>query len=151
MPIVTLKIEDNAKLSKLLSEGFKRSIYWNEYKVILNKNYNAHEYMGEQLDASIQGLNRLCVVPYIRNAKSTAENSNNKYFLSRLRIDNYSIEIGGRNFYDQSINDSIKQDDEIRKISTEQGDDYTTGCLLDFVYFMKKYRLIAVDLRKQKL
>ena len=37
IPIVTLSAEDNAKLSKLLSEGFKRTIYWNEYKVIENK------------------------------------------------------------------------------------------------------------------
>ena len=36
------------------------------------------------------------------------------------------------------INDSIKQYDEIRKISTEKGDDYTTSCLLDFAYFQKK-------------
>ena len=42
VPVVTLKTEDNAKLSKLLSKGFKRPIYWNEYKVIPNKNYNAN-------------------------------------------------------------------------------------------------------------
>ena len=64
--------------------------------------------------------------------------------------ENYNIEIDGKNFYDQPINDSIKQYDEIRKISTGQGDDYTTGCLLDFAYFEKNYRLIAVDLSKQK-
>ena len=63
---------------------------------------------------------------------------------------NHNIEIDGRNFYDQPINDSIKQYDEIRKISTGQGDDYTTGCLLDFNYFEKNYRLIAADLSKQK-
>ena len=40
VPIVTLSIEDNVKLSKLLSEGFKRSVYWNKYKVISNKTYN---------------------------------------------------------------------------------------------------------------
>ena len=74
-----------------------------------------------------------------------------KYFLPRFKIENYYIEIDGRNFYDQLINDSIKQYDEIRKISTGQGDDYTTGCLLDFSYFGKKnYRLTAVDLSKQK-
>ena len=73
-----------------------------------------------------------------------------KYFLPRVKIENYNIEIDGRNFYDQPINDSIKQYDEIRKISTGQGDDYTTGCLLDFAYFEKNYRLIAVDLSKQK-
>ena len=38
----------------------------------------------------------------------------------------------------------------MRKISTGQGDDYTTGCLLDFAYFEKNYRLIAADLSKQK-
>ena len=48
------------------------------------------------------------------------------------------METHGRNFYDQSINDLIKQYDEIRKISTGQDDDYTTGCLLDFAYFGKK-------------
>ena len=73
-----------------------------------------------------------------------------KYFLPRVKIENYNIEIDGRNFYDQPINDSIKQYDEVRKISTGQGDDYTTGCLLDFAYFEKNYRLIAVDLSKQK-
>ena len=60
------------------------------------------------------------------------------------------MEIGGRNFYDQPINDLIKQYEEVRKISTGQGDDYTTGCILDFFYFEKSYRLIAADLSKQK-
>ena len=53
-------------------------------------------------------------------------------------------------FDDQAINDTIKQNDEVKKISTGQGDDCTTGCLLDFAYFKKNYKLIAVDLSKQK-
>ena len=57
---------------------------------------------------------------------------------------------GGRNFYDQPLNDLIKKYDEVRKVSTGQGDDYTTVCLLDFAYFEKNYRLIAADLSKQK-
>ena len=71
-------------------------------------------------------------------------------FFQEFKIENCNIEIDGRNFYDQPINDLIKQYDEIRKISTGQGDDYTTGCLLDFAYFEKNYRLIAADLSKQK-
>ena len=78
------------------------------------------------------------LLPYGRGDKVTNENSYRRYFLPRLKIKNYNIEIDGRNFYDQSINDLIKQYDEIRKISTGQGDDYTTGCLLDFAYFEKK-------------
>ena len=90
------------------------------------------------------------VFPYMKGDNFTTENSYDKYFLPRLKIDNYNIEIDGRNFYDQAVNDSIKRYDEIRKISTGQGDDYTTGCLLDFAYFENNYRLIAVDLSKQK-
>ena len=44
----------------------------------------------------------------------------------------------------------IKQYDKVRKVSTRQGDDYTTGCLLDYAYFKDNYRLIAVNLSKQK-
>ena len=80
----------------------------------------------------------------------TNENSSRIYSLPRLQRKKYNVEIDGRNFYDQSINDLIKQYDEIRKISIGQGDDYTTGCLLDFVYFEKNYRLITDDLSQQK-
>ena len=65
-----------------------------------------------------------------------------------MKIKNYNIEIDGRNFYDQSINDLIKQYDKVRKIPTGQGDDYTTGCLLDYVYFKDDFRLIIADLSK---
>ena len=107
--------EDNVKLSKLLSEGFERPIYWSEYKVISNKNYNTNEYIREQRGTSIQGINRLFVFPYITGANVTTENSYDKYFLPKLKIDNYNIEIDGRNFYDQSINDSVKQYHEIEE------------------------------------
>ena len=56
----------------------------------------------------------------------------------------------GRNFYNQPISDQIKNYDEIRKITTGKGDDYTTGCLLDYQYFKDHYQLIAVDLSTQK-
>ena len=73
-----------------------------------------------------------------------------KKFLPRFKIEIYNIEIDGINFFDQPINDSIKQYDEIRKIPTGQGDDFSTGCLLNFAYFEENYRLIAVDLSEQK-
>ena len=92
--IVTLKTEDNTKLSKLLIDGFKRSIYWNEYKKIPEKIYATNENVTILIDPSQQGI------------------------LPRIKIENYNIETDGRNFYDQPINDFIKQDDEIRKIST---------------------------------
>ena len=152
-----LSAEYNAKLSKFLGEGFKRAVYWNKYKVIDNKVVeiaanNGEKYIRELLDSSWQGVKRLFVLAYDNTAgnNQVSIDSFKKYFLPRVKIENYNIEIDGRNFYDQPINDSIKQYDEVRKVSTGQGDDYTTGCLLDFAYFEKNYRLIAADLSKQK-
>ena len=157
MPIVTLSVEDNSKLTKLLNEGFKRTIYWNEYKVASNKvveiaAVNDVTYIRELLDSSCQGVKRLFVLAYNNTAGNDqfSVDSYRKYFLTRVKIDNYNIDIDGRNFYDQPINNSIKQYDEVRKICTGQGDDYTTGCLLDYSYFRKNYRLIAAALSKQK-
>ena len=71
---------------------------------------------------------------------------NNRLFL--LKTKNYSIEIDRKYFYDQPINDLIRHYDEI---STEQGDDYTTSCLLNFAYiFLKKIQIKAADLSKAK-
>ena len=83
------------------------------------------------LDSSYQGVKRLFVLAYDNTTddNQVSDNSFKKYFLPSAKIENYNIEIDGRNFYDQPINDSIKQYDEIRKISTGQGDYYTTGCL----------------------
>ena len=155
VPTVALSTENNAKLSKLLREGFKRPVYWNEYSVIAEKSYNANVLIRVSIDPSCQGINRLLVLAYEGGDNRVTDDSHRRYFLPRVEIKNYNIEIDGRNFYGQPINnqetnDLIKQYDELRKISTGQGDDYATGYLLDFVYFKKNYRLIAADLSKQK-
>ena len=139
VPIVTLSTEDNAKLSKLLSEGFKRPVYWNKYKIIPNKTYNENDYIRELLDASYQGVKRLFVLAYrdCGGANRVTADSQRRYFLPRVKIENYNIEIDGRNFYDQPINDLIQLHNEVRKVSTGKGGDYTTGCLLDFTYLKK--------------
>ena len=66
--------------------------------------------------------------------------------LSRVDITNCNVLIDVRNFYDQPINDQVKTSDEIRKIATGKGDDYTTGCLLNYQHFKHHYQLITVDL-----
>ena len=120
VPIVTLKTEDNTKLSKLLSDGFKRSIYWNKYKVIDNilveiAVNNEEKYIRELLDSSYQGVKRLFVLAYnnTEGNNQVSADSFKKYFLPGVKIENFNIEIDGRNFHDQPINDSIKQYDEI--------------------------------------
>ena len=58
--------------------------------------------------------------------------------------------IDGKNFFDQPINSINKTYENIRKIATNQGDNYTTGCLLDYSYFKDYYKMIATDLSKQQ-
>ena len=58
--------------------------------------------------------------------------------------------INGENVFDQPINDNKVTYENIRKIAAGQGDDYTTGCLLDYPYFKDVYKMIAVDLSKQQ-
>ena len=56
--------------------------------------------------------------------------------------------IDGKSFFDQPINNDLKTYENIRKIATGEGDDYTTGCLLDYFYFKDYYKMIAIDLSK---
>ena len=113
VPIVTLSTKDNVNLTKQLNEGFKRSFYWNEYKSkVETKKANASNLKRFPLDASFQGVNRLFVLAFdnTNNGNNKVErDSHRKYFLSRVNITNYNVLIDGRNFYDQSINDQIKE------------------------------------------
>ena len=58
--------------------------------------------------------------------------------------------INGENFFDQPIKNNKVTYENIRKIATGQGDEYITGCLLDYPYFKDTYKMIAIDLSKQK-
>ena len=145
VPVVTLSAGDNVKLVKQLNEGFKRPVYWNKYKVIDNKVVeiaaaNVQKHIRELIDSSYQGVKTLLVLAYddIIGDNQVFVDSFKRNFLPRVTTsNNYNIETDGRNLYDQPINDSIKQYDKVRKISTGEGDDYTTVCLLDFAYFEK--------------
>ena len=98
------------------------------------------KYIRELLDSSWQGVKRLFVLAYNNKGNDQVSvDSYEKCFLARVKIEKYKIEIDGINFNDQPINGLIRQYDEIRKISTGQDNDYTTGCLIDFAYFEKKY------------
>ena len=146
-----MSTEDNVNSTKQLRDGFKRSDYWNNYQTIPAKVINNKTNIYELLSASFQGVKRLFVLAYDATDNDEAGIKNNiKYFFPREKTENYNVLIDGRNFYDQPINNLRKQYYEVRKTSAGQGDDYTTGCLSDYAYFKDNYRLIEVDLSKQK-
>ena len=61
--------------------------------------------------------------------------SHSSYYLPNVEIKDHSIMINGENFFDQPVKNNKVTYENIRKIATGQGDDYTTGCLLDYPYF----------------
>ena len=75
--------------------------------------------------------------------------SHKQYYLPTVEIKDYDDMIDGRNIFDQPIKNHLKIYDNIRKITTGQGDDCTAECLLDYPYFKRYYKLIATDLSKQ--
>ena len=151
VPVVTLSKEDNKDFIEQQNKGFQRSIYWDEYKtkeVTEDADANVFKYIN--LDPSFQGVNRLSVMAYNRVDGQPTRNDQRKYYLPRIDLKKYNAIIDGRNFYDNPIESNIKKYRELKKVMIGKGEDYTTGSLLDYNYFNKHYKLVAVDLSKQK-
>ena len=112
VPIATLSNEGNVKLSKQLSEGFERSVYWNQYKTeIRSENANNKNPLRILLDASFQRVTRLFVLAFddtytknndviVDGLKRIRTESHQKYFLPRVNMTNYNVLVDGRNFCD---------------------------------------------------
>ena len=107
----------------------------------INRNLN------HLVEPSFQGINRLFVLSFENYARRT---SSKRYYLLNVEIKDYNVMIDGINIFGQLVkNDKITYEN-IRKIATGQGYDYTTGCLLDYPYFKDNYKMIAIDLSKQQ-
>ena len=146
VPVVTLSTQENTKLFQQLKSGFKRVINWSKYlskPELLAQNPN----LNHLAEPSFQGINRLFVLAFENDDDRT---SDDQYYLPTVEIKDYNIMINGENFFDQPIKNNKVTYDNIRKIATGQGDDYTTGCLLDYPYFTDTCKMIAVDLSKQQ-
>ena len=77
--------------------------------------------------------------------------SDERCYLPTVEIKDYNIMINGEKIFDQAIKNNKVTYENIRKIAIGQGDDYTTGCLLDYSYFTDTYKMIAVDLSWKEL
>ena len=146
VPVITLSTQDNAKLLPQLKSGFKRTINWNKYPSkpeLLAQNANLHHL----IETSFEGINRLLVSAFENDAQRT---SNRRYYIPNVEIKDYNVIIDGKNFFDHPVKNNKVTYENIRKIATDQGDDYTAGCLLDYTYFKRYYKMIAIDLRKQQ-
>ena len=129
----------------MIKSGFKRVINRNKYlskSRLLKINSN----LNHLLESSFQGINRLFVLAF---ENDTQRRSHSGYYLPNLEVKDYNIMINGEKFFDQPLKSNKVTYENIRKTTIGKGDDYITGCLLDYPYFKDSYKMIAVDLCKQ--
>ena len=77
-------------------------------------------------------VNRLFVLVYSNEDAASKKFKAKSYYLPKAIISYYNIIINGKIFYDQPIDSDIKRYEQIKKLETGPGEDYTTGCLLDY-------------------
>ena len=146
VPVVTLSRKENAKLLQQLKPGFKRVVNWNKYlskSELLAQKPN----LNHLVEPSFQGVNRLFVLAFENDIQRTSAKG---YYLPTVEIKDYNVMIIGENFFDKGIKSNKVTYKNIRKIATGQGDDYTTGCLLNYQYIKDYYKMIAIDLSKKQ-
>ena len=151
VPVVTLSKEDNKDFIEQQNKGFQRSIYWNEYKTKqINENADANVFKYIILDPSFQGVNRLFVMAYNRANGQPTRNGQQKYYLPRIDLEKYNVIFDGRNFYDNPIESDIEKYRELKISNDWKRRRLYYRIFVGFYYFDKHYKLVAVDLSKQK-
>ena len=145
VPVVTLSKEDDIKLLEQLKSGFKITIKWNKYRSQMTtqtKNNN----LNYLIDPTFMNVNRLFVLSFPRNNNTDSRYSFSNYYVPKVRINDFNVLIDRKSFFDLPVKNEQEAYEKIMDMSNNN--DYTTGNLLDFAYFKKNYKLIAIDLSK---
>ena len=143
--VVTLSKDDEIKLLTNLKSGFKREIIWNKYRSqmtteTINNNLNI------LIGPTFTNVNRLFVLAY-QNVDD--RQSYDEFYLPKVMIKGYNVIIDKLAFFDLPIKTEEEAYEKIIDIS--RNNEYTTGSLLDYDYFKKYYKLIAIDLSKKQV
>ena len=112
---------------------------------IQKKNNNLNYLM----DPTFTNVNRLFVLSFARNNNTDSRYSYSNYYIPKVQIKDFNVLIDGRSFFDLPIKNEEEAHEKIIEMS--QNNNYTAGNLLDFAYFKKNYKSIAIGLSKQTI
>ena len=145
IPVVTLSKDDEIKLLTNLKSGFTREIEWNKYRSqmsteAINNNLNI------LIDPKFTNVNRLFVLAY---QSADDRQSFSQFYLPKVMVKDFNVIIDKLAFFDLPI--KTKEEAYEKIIDISRNNEYTTGNLLDYDYFKKYYKLIAIDLSKQQV
>ena len=145
-PVVTLSKENDIKLLEQLKTRFKKTIKWNKYRSEMSiqpQNNNLNYLIGPKFI----NVNRLFVLSFPRKNNTDSRYSFSDYYVPKVKINDFNVLIDGKSSFDLPV----KNDEESyeKLIDLSNNSDYTTGNLLDYAYYEKHYKFIAIDLSKQ--
>ena len=143
VPVVTLSTENDKRLLEKLRTGFKRTIKWNKYRSEMT-NQTQNNNLNYLIDPTFTKVNGLFVLSF---ENEDDRRSFSKYYVANVEIKDFNVLIDGKSFFDMPIKNEEETYEQIIKMG--RNNDYTTGNLLDYEYFSKHYKLIAIDLSKQ--
>ena len=143
IPVVTLSKDDEIKLLTNLKSGFTRQIIWNKYRSRVSTE-GTNNNLNILIDPTFTNVNRSFILAY-----QTADDrqSFHQFYLPKLMVKDFNVIIDKLAFFDLPI----KTEEAYEKIvDISKNNEYTTGNLLDYDYFKKYYKLIAIGLSKQQ-
>ena len=146
VPVVTLSKDDEIKLLTNLKSGFRREIKWNKYRMSQMSTEVANNNLNILIDPRFTNVNRLFVLAYENDVD---RQSYYQFYLPKVMIKYFDVIIDKLAFFDLPIKNKEEAYEKI--IDITKNDEYTTGNLLDYDYFKKYYKLIAIDLSKQQV
>ena len=143
VPVVTLSTKDDNKPLEQLETGFKRTIKWNKYRseMTTQTETNNSNYL---IDPTFNKVNRLFILSF---ENEDDRFSFSEYHIPKVETKDFNLLIDGKSFFDVPVKNKEETYEKIIELS--KNNDYTTDNLLDYEYFSKQYKLIAIDLSKQ--
>ena len=96
------------------------------------------------MDPSFQGIIRIFILSF----ENTAHRARSKGY--KVELKDYNVMIDGQNCFYQLVKNDPRTYNYVKKITIVQGDDYRTGCFLDYLYLKENYKSITIDLSKQQ-
>ena len=146
-PVVTLSKDNEIKLLSNLKSGFKREIEWNKYRSQMSTEA-INNNLSILIDPTFTNANRLFVLVYQVDANNNDDGySHSTFYLPRVMVKDYNVIIDKLAFFKLPIKNEEEAYEKIIDIS--KNNEYTTGNLLDYDYFKKYYKLIAIKCYKK--
>ena len=138
--------KNDIKLLEQLKTGFKKTVKWNKYRSQMSIQHQNNN-LNYLINPTFTNVNRLFVLSFPTNNNADSRYSFSTYYVPKVKVNDFNVLIDGKSFFDLSVKNDEEAYEKI--IDMSNNSDYTTGNLLDYAYYKKHYKLIAIDLSKQ--